>query len=78
MAWVSSSLDNDFFFSFLTCGILGTVQKAICPLLSAHADIRNTVLHIAPRGVYSLEGREGVWICYETYNKFKLFKFCVL
>lgn len=81
MAWVSSSLDNDFFpffFFSVICGMLRTVQKAISPLLSAHTDIRKMVLHIASRVVSGLEVREGVWICYETYRELHLFEFCVL
>lgn len=58
--------------------MLGTVQKAICPLLSAHTDIRKAVLHVASRVVSGLEGREGVWICCDAYKELHLFEFCVL
>lgn len=60
MAWVSSSLDNDFFFFFFkTCSILGTVQKAICPLLPAHADISGAAVQVALCVVLK-EGSEAV------------------
>lgn len=47
-----------FIIFFLTCGILGTVQKAICPLLPADTDISDAAAHVALRAVCSLQGRE--------------------
>lgn len=50
MAWASSSLDNDFrfliYFFFLTCGFMGTVQKAACPLVPARSDISSATVHV--------------------------------
>lgn len=80
MAWASSSLDNDFWFLifwfFFFYHAASWEQYKRPYVLLSLLTVTSAVPQFALRAACSLEGREWVHSCYETWDDFLLFQFC--